>query len=195
MLTTEEKVESLSKAAPGSGEAGGAVFRSVGFPLGSSLPRAEAAEDATGLLKTLAADKEQTKKAAADQAEKVRELKEHIMMLEALGDEMLEAAALNAKTHAEKLRESANKAHANKRAAWKATAEASKRRTGLLLRSLRSLCNAEMRRGLCSWVQRAAELTLLRRGVAHLRCRDHTSTSERGEQLFCCKAAQTIRSL
>ena len=69
-------------------------------------------------------------------------------------------------------------------AAWKATAEASKRRTGLLLRSLRSLCNVELRRGLCSWVQRAAELTLLRRGVAHLRCRDHTSTSQRGETAF-----------
>ena len=80
-------------------------------------------------------------------------------------------------------------------AAWKATAEASKRRTGLLLRSLRSLCNVELRRGLCSWVQRAAELTLLRRGVAHLRCRDHTSTSQRGEQLFCCKRCETIRSV
>ena len=76
-------------------------------------------------------------------------------------------------------------------AAWKATAEASKRRTGLLLRSLRSLCNVELRRGLCSWVQRAAELTLLRRGVAHLRCRELS----RGWATWAAAAVERLAAL
>ena len=47
------------------------------------------------------------------------------------------------------------------------------------------------RRGLCSWVQRAAELTLLRRGVAHLRCRELS----RGWATWAAAAVERLAAL